>query len=144
MVRNFVYPAPYAAVPPDSREAQGLRVKYWREQKGWTQAQLAKRVGLKPSSVGTIEQGGQKNSKGLVKLAAVLGVDYTHLTTGEGDPHTDVQVIEVIADGSLPFPPELIARLNRLHPNDRRLAALELEKILADIESARGERSKQA
>ena len=58
--------------------------------KGWSQAELARRIGASPSAVGMYEQGRREPSLSLVvQLAREFGVSTDYLLTGEtqqGDP----------------------------------------------------------
>lgn len=62
----------------------GLRIALLRIEKGWSQAELAKRIGVSPSAVGMYEQGRREPSLALlVCLAHVLGVTTDYLLTGK-------------------------------------------------------------
>lgn len=60
----------------------GHRIKELRESKGWTQAELGRRVGLKQQAIGYIESAEGRGSKHLVRFAEVLGVTAEYLQTG--------------------------------------------------------------
>lgn len=61
----------------------GLRIALLRIEKGWSQAQLAKRIGVSPSAVGMYEQGRREPSLGLlVRLALELSVTTDYLLMG--------------------------------------------------------------
>ena len=62
----------------------GLRIALLRVEKGWSQAELARRIGVSPSAVGMYEQGRREPSLTLlVCLAQVLDVTTDYLLTGE-------------------------------------------------------------
>lgn len=62
----------------------GLRIAILRVEKGWSQAELAKRIGVSASAVGMYEQGRREPSLALlVCLAQTLGVTTDYLLTGE-------------------------------------------------------------
>lgn len=62
----------------------GLRIALLRVEKGWSQAELARRIGVSPSAVGMYEQGRREPSLTLlVCLAQVLCVSTDYLLTGE-------------------------------------------------------------
>ena len=61
----------------------GLRIALLRVEKGWRQADLAKRIGVSASAVGMYEQGRREPSLGLlVRLALELGVTTDYLLMG--------------------------------------------------------------
>ena len=58
----------------------GLRIALLRVDKGWSQAELAKRIGVSTSAVGMYEQGRREPSWGLlVRLALELNVTTDYL-----------------------------------------------------------------
>ena len=62
----------------------GIRIAILRISKGWSQAELARRIGVSTSAVGMYEQGRREPSLGLlVRLAQELGVTTDYLLTGE-------------------------------------------------------------
>ena len=62
----------------------GLRIALLRVEKGWSQAELAKRLGVSASSVGMYEQGRREPSLALLLcLAQVFGVTTDYLLTGK-------------------------------------------------------------
>lgn len=61
------------------------RMKAARRVRGYSQQELAKRCGLKQSSVAHIESGRNQNSKYLPQLASTLEVSYQWLLSGKGD-----------------------------------------------------------
>ena len=65
----------------------GMRVAILRISKGWSQAELARRIGVSASAVGMYEQGRREPSLDLlVRLAREFGVTTDYLLMGE-DPH---------------------------------------------------------
>ena len=70
----------------------GIRIAILRISKGWSQAELARRIGVSASAVGMYEQGRREPSLGLlVRLAQELGATTDYLLTGE-TPHCDATV----------------------------------------------------
>ena len=62
----------------------GVRIAILRISKGWSQAELARRIGVSASAVGMYEQGRREPSLGLlVRLAQELGVTTDYLLMGE-------------------------------------------------------------
>ena len=62
----------------------GIRIAILRISKGWSQAELAWRIGVSTSAVGMYEQGRREPSLGLlVRLAQELGATTDYLLMGE-------------------------------------------------------------
>ena len=62
----------------------GIRIAILRISKGWSQAELAWRIGVSTSAVGMYEQGRREPSLGLlVRLAQELGTTTDYLLMGE-------------------------------------------------------------
>lgn len=62
----------------------GMRIALLRISKGWSQAELARRIGVSASAVGMYEQGRREPSLGLlVRLAQELGVTTDYLLLSE-------------------------------------------------------------
>lgn len=67
----------------------GMRIAILRISKGWSQAELARRIGVSTSAVGMYEQGRREPSLGLlVRLAQELGVT-TDCLLMSGMPNSD-------------------------------------------------------
>ena len=66
-------------------ETIGSRVKWAREQRGLTQAALAKVAGVSTSSIGNLEAGIRDKPRDLVALAFALGARPAWLATGQGE-----------------------------------------------------------
>lgn len=84
-----------------------VRLAFLRIGKGWSQAELARRIGVSPSAVGMYEQGRREPSLSLVvQLAREFGVSTDYLLTGETQqrdpsatseaPHITVRVENLI------------------------------------------------
>ena len=70
----------------------GMRIAILRISKGWSQAELARRISVSASAVGMYEQGRREPSLGLlVRLAQELGVTTDYLLMG-GMPDADPSV----------------------------------------------------
>ena len=66
----------------------GIRIAILRLSKGWSQAELARRIGVSTSAVGMYEQGRREPSLSLlVRLAQEFGVTTDYLLMGE-TPHS--------------------------------------------------------
>lgn len=60
------------------------RLRETREEKGWSQTELASRTKISQSFIGALETSRQKTSKWLPEIARVLGVNPFWLKTGKG------------------------------------------------------------
>ena len=66
------------------------------DEKGISQAELARLIGIKQPSVFKILTGETRNPKNILEMAAVLGVNAHWLKTGEGEPDSDfVRVVHL-------------------------------------------------
>ncbi len=62
----------------------GMRIAILRISKGWSQAELARQIGVSASAVGMYEQGRREPSLGLlVRLAQEFGVTTDYLLMGK-------------------------------------------------------------
>lgn len=77
----------------------GMRIALLRAEKGWSQAELARRIGVSTSAVGMYEQGRREPSLDLlVRLAQELGVTTDYLLTGEtldADPSSALELPDI-------------------------------------------------
>ena len=65
----------------------GIRIALLRASRGWSQAELARRIGVSASAVGMYEQGRREPSLDLlVRLAREFGVTTDCLLMGENPP----------------------------------------------------------
>lgn len=72
----------------------GSRIAELRSRFGWSQAELARRLNISPSTVGMYEQGRREPSaEMLVAISRVLGVTTEFLLTGERIPGKDSLVL---------------------------------------------------
>jgi transcriptional regulator with XRE-family HTH domain len=101
-------------------ETLATRLKKAREDKGWTQTELAANAKVKQSFIGALEAKNQKTSGWLPEIAHALGVDAYWLKTGKGERlqkySTDIITTELRAkEPSVPnivsFPSPLLAEL---------------------------------
>ncbi|MFK4001728.1 XRE family transcriptional regulator [Psychrobacter namhaensis] len=65
------------------------RVKFVRQEKGLTQAQLGKMIGADPSVIGNLERRNGKSSSYTEALAKALGVNLSWLMSGSGDKQSE-------------------------------------------------------
>ena len=64
-------------------------------EKGISQAELARLIGIKQPSVFKILNGETRNPKKILEIATALNVDPHWLKTGEGDPNPSYRIVEV-------------------------------------------------
>nr|DAN98890.1 MAG TPA: Repressor protein CI [Caudoviricetes sp.] len=64
-------------------------------EKGISQAELARLIGIKQPSVFKILSGETRNPKKILEIATALNVDPHWLKTGEGDPDPSYRIVEV-------------------------------------------------
>ena len=84
----------------------GIRIAILRISKGWSQVELAKRIGVSASTVGMYEQGRREPTLGLLaRLAKELGATTDYLLLGE-TPNSD--------PGAAPELPSLSVRTEAL------------------------------
>lgn len=73
----------------------GLRIAVLRRSFGWSQAELAKKLGISGSAVGMYEQGRREPPVDmLVKLASVFGVTTDYLLTGAFQNQTEAEIVD--------------------------------------------------
>ena len=72
----------------------GLRIAVLRRSFGWSQKELARRLGISSSAVGMYEQGRREPAVDvLVKLAAAFGVTTDYLLTGITQNQTEAKTV---------------------------------------------------
>lgn len=72
----------------DSDKRMGQRIREMREQKEWTQAELARRIGVSRATVNQWESGRIKNIRlrTVLKVVSVLGTTLQYLVLGPSQP----------------------------------------------------------
>ena len=75
---------------PPGRLMMGARIAKLREKRGWSQAELGRRVGRARQTVNQWESGRIKNVRNptFCKLASVLGVSEAYLVSGKDDANS--------------------------------------------------------
>ena len=72
----------------------GIRIAILRISKGWSQAELARRIGVSTSAVGMYEQGRREPSVDtLVALSRIFGVSLDYLLSGQPDTIRDITAL---------------------------------------------------
>ena len=75
----------------------GARIALLRKNSGWSQADLARRLGISASAVGMYEQGRREpSSELLVAMAREFGVSVDYLLTGQPETHRERQRAEQV------------------------------------------------
>lgn len=81
----------------------GERICLLRRRQGWSQAELAKRLSISPSSVGMYEQGRREPSlEGAVELSRAFGVSVDYLLTGKPLIPEDTVALRQAVERNLP------------------------------------------
>lgn len=81
----------------------GERICLLRQRQGWSQAELAKKLCISPSTVGMYEQGRREPSlAGVVELSRAFGVSVDYLLTGKPLTPTDAQAVAQAIEKNLP------------------------------------------
>ena len=62
-----------------------IRLKHARDQRGWTQAQLAIAADVSTGTVGNIESGARQSKGSLPQIAEALSISHKWLATGAGE-----------------------------------------------------------
>lgn len=85
-------------------ETAGEKIRRKREALGWSQVDLAQRVGISQPAIQKIEDGRTTNSKFLPRIAALLDIPYIELDPATGrDPNT-VLAAESLQEPGRDFP----------------------------------------
>jgi transcriptional regulator with XRE-family HTH domain len=98
------------------------RIKHARVEKGWSQADLSRRMFVSQPSVAAWESGRKApHTKNLARLAILLGVSVEWLATGRGDKNlADMHgTPETSADWMLPEERRLLDFFGNLKPHQR-------------------------
>lgn len=93
----------------------GARIAALRRQAGWSQGQLADRLGVSPSAVGMYEQGRREPSNQLlVDIAELFGVSTDYLLRGDMAQPGDAAVARQAMEKTVT---EMSARLKKRSPS---------------------------
>lgn len=85
----------------------GMRIAALRQEKGMSQAQLAKQLHISPSAVGMYEQGRREPSVDtLITMAKVFDVSLDYLLSGQPDTIQDVLVLHKLCGMYFSVPPQ--------------------------------------
>lgn len=97
------------------------RIKTARKQRGWSQADLARRMFVSQPSVADWESGRKApHTKNLTRLAVLLGVNFEWITTGRGEMYSPHGASAFHSDDwMLPEEHQLLSYYSRLKPQQR-------------------------
>lgn len=122
----------------------GERVRAARERKGWSQAELARRIGVTRSAIAQLESGLTTNPRPqhLFSLAKALDVDARELTYGT--PITDLSTEEMVFRLLEAMPPELQQQvfdftLYQAHRAEKMFVSEKLTSYLAMIDGIKAD-----
>ncbi len=112
------------------------RLRYAREQAGFSQSELARRVKLRPQAIQFIEAGQVRRPRTLVEIAKALAVNPEWLLLGEGSVEVGVREAPPSYQGEPALSEEavVVARLWMGLPKGQRLA---LKEVLLALLKAR-------
>lgn len=110
------------------------RIKRARQERGWSQAELARRMSVTQPSVAEWESGRKApNMKNLVRLAKLLDVGFEWLSTGRGEmrPPPTLSISEPMPayEWMLPEERQLLNAFARLQPRQREALLKFLESL---------------
>ncbi len=83
----------------------GEKIRAAREARDWSQADLAKRVGISQPAIKKIEAGDTRHSKFLPRIAQELGLDIAELIEGLAPAERSAEPASVFAEGTPRFGP---------------------------------------
>ena len=81
----------------------GERICLLRRRQGWSQAELARKLRISPSTVGMYEQGRREPSlEGVVQISRAFGVSVDYLLTGKPLIRADAVALAQAVERNLP------------------------------------------
>jgi transcriptional regulator with XRE-family HTH domain len=133
--KNSFMPRPHDM--PKNLDTKGKRVRWWREHRKMSRAELAKKVGYSTSGLSDLELDRSSTSEKLHLIAAVLKLNPHYVESGEGEPEAAFSQDPPPPPDDWPFPGVLRSRLKKLNKIERAYLETELLKALHDIEAER-------
>lgn len=111
------------------------RIKQARGERGWSQAELARRISVTQPSVAEWESGRKAPSmKNMMRLAQLLDVGFEWLSTGRGEmrlpPALAVSEARPVYESMLPEERRLLNTFARLQPRQREALLGFLESLI--------------
>lgn len=108
------------------RKCIAANIRRLRKEKGWTQEQLAKKVGCPATSISRLEQGESATEKRIQKIAGALGADISELYAG---------ITPDMAKGTVTTEEMLLLKGYRKLPDNMKSAVTSLIRSAAAIHS---------
>jgi len=109
----------------------GEKIRRMRESLGWSQAELARRSRVRQPTIATIEQGLQRTSRALPRIAVALGVDLAELDPDYPSSLPQTPEIEILDATSALVAFEVI--LGYLRPDLAREDVQSLARVWLDL-----------
>ena len=115
------------------RKRIGERIKELRESRGWSQAQLARKIHVSRPTVTQWESGSTENVRGenLIALARVFGITIDELLTGEPPYHIAESSAHYESGTASKEEEALLAKYRHLNSDDR----ARVQKIIAALDA---------
>lgn len=98
------------------------RLAWARQEKEFSQGELAKKAGVSQGTIGNLESGIRSSARRITAISAALGVDAAWLAEGKGRAHPE-QGVPIV-------PTEAPSPVDRVADNDLRQALLDQAKLL--------------
>lgn len=115
----------------------GQRVRWWRNYRKLKQSELAKAVGISPSTLSDLESDRQGGSGKLHLIAAKLGLNAHYIETGRGEPESEFTQEPPAEVPSWPFHAIPQGKLSRLNKIELSYIENKVQEALAEIEQER-------
>lgn len=91
------------------------RLIWARQQKNWTQKDLAAAIGAGQSTIAGLENGSRLSSRRVVAMAGALGISPEWLAEGKGTPHASTEVAGAVGVGVLEGPNDNYPAVRRVN-----------------------------
>ena len=108
----------------NNRTPLGMRIKRLRQERGWSQAQFAKKLNVHPKQVSGYERGAHAPSTDvMIRMAEILGVslDYLVFDNRTGPKHGNISDLELI---------EMLEKIDRLSDQDKQTVKAVLDTFI--------------
>ncbi|MBS0339822.1 MAG: helix-turn-helix transcriptional regulator [Proteobacteria bacterium] len=109
----------------------GSRLKAVRQEKGWSQLQLAEAAGVSQSAIGNIESGQRKRPRDLVSIGAALGVSAEWLETGKSE--SERPVLRLVGADQPPTVRDVVEQLAAIARKERPTLRKNLGNLLVEL-----------
>jgi transcriptional regulator with XRE-family HTH domain len=108
----------------NKRTPLGARIKQLRQERGWSQAQFAKKLEVHPKQVSGYERGAHAPSTDvMIRMAEILGVslDYLVFENRTDSKHGNIADLELI---------EMLEKIDRLSEQDKKTVKAVLDTFI--------------